>query len=197
MHNFHTSQSLNLLVPNEVVPIEHYLKQPQRLVQAITDPRRIETVDDSVYRLSMRPLQFLGIHIEPMADLKVWSTADGSLCLEALDCQVRGPEYLSHINDTFSLGLQGKLTPQRQEFHTELTGQANLSIQLELPPPIKFMPHPVLDSAGKAFLGGILSTIKHRIERQLVEDYRHWVKMTLKRPDLTSNTGTLRSNLAQ
>jgi hypothetical protein len=49
-------------------PIEHYLKQPQRLVQAITDPRRIEAVDDSVYRLSMRPLQFMGIHIEPMAD---------------------------------------------------------------------------------------------------------------------------------
>jgi hypothetical protein len=197
MHNFHTTQTLNLLVPNEVVPIEHYLKQPQRLVQAITDPRRIEAVDDSVYRLSMRPLQFMGIHIEPMADLRVWSKPDGTLHLQAVDCQVQGPAYLNHINETFSLGLLGRLTPHQQDRHTELKGQADLSVQIDLPPPLKFMPGAMLESAGNTFLHGILSTIKHRLEHRLVEDYRHWVKATLDRGDSPTRATALRGNLAQ
>ncbi|MGB3201602.1 MAG: DUF1997 domain-containing protein, partial [Nodosilinea sp.] len=77
MQEFHASQHLRLRVPNEAIPIEHYLRQPQRLVQAITDPRRIEVLGDGVYRLSLRPLQFMGISIEPTADLRVWSLTDG------------------------------------------------------------------------------------------------------------------------
>ncbi|MBW4484043.1 MAG: DUF1997 domain-containing protein [Tildeniella torsiva UHER 1998/13D] len=178
MKEFHASQTLRLRVPNEAIPIEHYLRQPQRLVQAITDPRRIEVLGDGVYRLSLRPLQFFGISIEPTADLRVWSLADGTLRLESVACRVKGPEYLSFVNDSFGMALQGTLTPQRQETYTELQGQADLQIRLELPPPIRFMPASVLDRTGKTFLGGILGTIKHRIERQLVEDYRAWVAST-------------------
>ncbi|MGB3201709.1 MAG: DUF1997 domain-containing protein, partial [Nodosilinea sp.] len=90
-----------------------------------------------------------------------------------------GPNYLSFVNDSFGMALQGTLTPRRDSSHTELQGQADLQIQLELPPPIRYMPNSVLDRTGKAFLSGILSTIKHRIERQLVEDYRAWVATTL------------------
>ncbi len=175
MQAFHASQSLRLRVPNEAIPIEHYLRQPQRLVQAITDPRRIEMLGDGVYRLSLRPLQFFGISIEPTADLQVRSLSDGSLHLESVDCQVKGPDYLSFVNDSFGMALKGVLTPQRHDSYTELVGQADLQIQLELPPPIRFLPVSVLDRTGKTFLGGILGTIKHRIERQLVEDYRAWV----------------------
>ncbi|MBD2232983.1 DUF1997 domain-containing protein [Phormidium tenue] len=178
MKEFHNRQTLRLRVPNEAIPIEHYLRQPQRLVQAITDPRRIEVLGDGVYRLSLRPLQFFGISIEPTADLRVWSLADGTLRLESVACQVKGPEYLSFVNDSFGMALQGSLTPQRQDTHTELQGQADLQIHLELPPPIRFMPASVLDRTGKTFLSGILGTIKHRIERQLVEDYRAWVATT-------------------
>ncbi|PSR15379.1 hypothetical protein C8255_23065, partial [filamentous cyanobacterium CCP3] len=182
MQDFHASQNLRLRVPNEAIPIEHYLRQPQRLVQAITDPRRIEVIGDGVYRLSLRPLQFLGISIEPTADLQVRSQADGTLTLESVGCQVKGPDYLSFVNDSFGMALQGVLTPQRGDRYTELQGRADLQIHIELPPPIRFMPAPVLDRAGKTFLSGILSTIKHRIERQLVEDYRAWVATTHAQP---------------
>lgn len=178
MKEFHNRQTLRLRVPNEAIPIEHYLRQPQRLVQAITDPRRIEVLGDGLYRLSLRPLQFFGISIEPTADLRVWSLADGTLRLESVACRVKGPEYLSFVNDSFGMALQGTLSPQRQATHTELQGQADLQIRLELPPPIRFLPASVLDRTGKTFLSGILGTIKHRIERQLVEDYRAWVATT-------------------
>jgi hypothetical protein len=196
MQDFQAYQTLCLRVPNEAVPIEHYLRQPQRLVQAITDPRRIEPLDGGVYRLSLRSLQFLGINVEPTADLKVWSTADGTLNLESVQCQVRGPDYLSFVNESFGMTLRGTLKPQRQDNHTELTGRADLGIHIELPVPIKYMPDPMLDRAGKAFLNGILMTIKHRIERQLVEDYRAWVAATLQRTEGTTQN-SLRGNLAQ
>ncbi|NMF84709.1 DUF1997 domain-containing protein [Nodosilinea sp. P-1105] len=196
MQEFQAHQTLRLRVPNEAIPIEHYLRQPQRLVQAITDPRRIDPLDDGVYRLSLRSLQFLGINVEPTADLKVWSTADGTLNLESVQCQVRGPDYLSFVNESFGMTLKGTLKPQRQDSHTELTGRADLGIHIELPAPIKYMPDPMLDRAGKAFLNGILMTIKHRIERQLVEDYRAWVAATLRRSDGATQS-SLRSNLAQ
>jgi hypothetical protein len=195
MHKFYASQALRLRVPNEAVPIEHYLRQPQRLVQAITDPRRIEVLGEGVYRLSLRPLQFMGISIEPTADLRVWSLADGTLRLESVRCQVKGPEYLSFVNDSFGMGLQGTLTPHRQAHYTELVGQADLQIRLELPPPIRFMPPSVLDRTGKTFLSGILGTIKHRIERQLVEDYRTWVAATLTQPQVSQ--GALRGQAAE
>lgn len=195
MKEFHASQTLSLRVPNEAIPIEHYLRQPQRLVQAITDPRRIEPREDGVYRLSLRPLQFFGLKVEPTADLRVWGLPDGTLCLEALDCEVHGPDYLSHINESFSLGLKGRLKPFRQEQHTELKGQADLSIQLELPPPIKYMPAPMLEATGRTFLSGILMTMKSRIEHHLVQDYRAWAEHTRQGQGLPS--GSLRGNLAQ
>ncbi|MGG6237121.1 hypothetical protein C7293_20425 [filamentous cyanobacterium CCT1] len=196
MQEFHASQNLRLRVPNEAIPIEHYLRQPQRLVQAITDPRRIEVIGDGVYRLSLRPLQFLGISIEPTADLQVRSQADGTLTLESVGCQVKGPDYLSFVNDSFGMALQGVLTPQRGDRYTELQGRADLQIHIELPPPIRFMPAPVLDSAGKTLLSGILSTIKHRIERQLVEDYRAWVATTHAQPEV-SGQGSLRGRAVE
>ncbi|MFQ4135035.1 DUF1997 domain-containing protein [Nodosilinea sp. PGN35] len=196
MKEFHARQTLCLRVPNEAIPIEHYLRQPQRLVQAITDPRRIEVLGDGVYRLSLRPLQFFGISIEPTADLRVWSLADGTLRLESVACRVKGPEYLSFVNDSFGMALQGSLTPQRQATYTELQGQADLQIHLELPPPIRFMPASVLDRTGKTFLSGILGTIKHRIERQLVEDYRAWVAATLAHGEVQGQ-GTLRGRAVE
>lgn len=190
MHEFHASQTLRLRVPHEAIPIEHYLRQPQRLVQAITDPRRIEVLGEGVYRLSLRPLQFFGLSIDPTADLRVGSLADGTLRLESVACQVKGPEYLSFVNESFGLALQGTLTPKRQASYTELQGRADLQIHLELPPPIRFMPVSVLDRTGQAFLGSILTTIKYRIERQLVEDYRAWVATSQRQPP-TNAQGSL------
>jgi hypothetical protein len=183
MQEFRASQLLNLRVPNGPLPIEHYLRQPHRLVQAITDPRRIDQLEEGLYRLSLRPLQFLGISIQPTTDLRVWVLADGTLCLEAVDCQVYGPAYLDYVNQSFSMGLTGRLTPQPQAPYTALVGQADLQVQLDLPAPLALMPSAMVQTAGGRLLGGILATIKHRLERQLVEDYHSWAHQQGDRPN--------------
>jgi hypothetical protein len=201
MKDFRTTKTLNLLVPNQVIPIEHYLRQPQRLIQAITDPKRIEPLGQSVYRLSLRPLSFLGIRIEPTADLRVWTQSDGTLRLQSVACEVKVPGYLSYVNQSFSMALEGRLKPERQTggsvpSSTALRGKAHLAVQVELPAPIKFMPDSVLDSAGRTFLNGILSTIQHRIERQLVEDYRAWAVAT-QNHSVAAGAGQLQGKTAQ
>lgn len=196
MNNFRTRKTLNLLVPNESIPIEHYLRQPQRLIHAITDPKRIDQVEPSVYRLSLRPLSFLGISIEPTTDLQVWTQSDGTLRLRSVRCEIKVPEYLGYVNQSFAMALEGGLTPRKQGDQTRLSGKADLAVQVELPAPIKFMPNSVLDSAGRTFLIGILSTIQHRIERRLVEDYRDWAS-TNGETTPTAQQNSFRRPLAQ
>lgn len=175
MYHFQASQSLRMTVPDEAVSIQHYLRQPQRLVQAITDSTRIEPVGKDLYRLSLRSRKFLSFNIEPTATLRVWSSANDVLHLKAVDCQVLGFE---HLNRSFELGLEGILVPTSRGAETEIHGEAHLQVQLELPPPMQWTPKPLVESTGRAFLSGILATMKHRLERQLVSDYRAWVADT-------------------
>ena len=176
MRNFQVSQNLKMLVPNEVIPIEQYLRQPERVVQAITDPSQIQQLAPSHFRLRLRPLKFMMLRLEPTVDLQVWTEAKGILHLKALDCEIRGVQFLK---DSFYLELAGILFPCPREGNTELSGKADLKIQVEVPPPLKVIPESMLESSGRAFLKGILLTIKYRLERQLVQDYRRWVKANL------------------
>ncbi len=183
MRHFQVSQTLKMVVPNEVIPIEQYLRQPQRLVQAITDSSRIQQLAPSHFRLRLRPLEFMMLRIEPKVDLQVWTEAKGILHLKALDCEIRGAQFLQ---ESFGLELAGTLSPHRRGSETELSGKAYLKVQVEVPPPLKLIPESVLESSGRAFLKGILLTIKYRLERQLVQDYRRWVKGNSAQPNSLS-----------
>ena len=174
MQHFYVTQTLKMNVPNEAISIEHYLCQSQRLVQAITDSSRIQQLAPSHFRLRLRPLQFMMLRFEPIAELQVWTNPDGTLQLRSLNCEIRGAERL---NQSFNLELSGTLKPQRQETITELLGKADLMVQVEIPPALELVPDQVLKTTGKAFLNGILLTIKSRLESQLVQDYRRWVRV--------------------
>ena len=179
MRHFQVSQTLKMNVPKEVIPIEHYLRQPQRLIQAITDPSRIQQLNPSHFRLQLLPLQFMMLRLEPTVDLEVWTQAEGTLHLRSLNCEIRGAQFLPQ---SFGLELAGTLSPHRRGSTTELQGKADLKIQVDVPPPLKLLPDSVLDKSGRAFLNGILSTIKYRLERQLLQDYDRWVQGKLAQP---------------
>ncbi len=173
MQHFHVTQTLTMNVPNEAISLEHYLCQPQRLVQAISDSSRIQQLAPSHFRLRLRPLQFMMLRFEPIAELQVWTNPDGAIQLRSLNCEIRGAERL---NRSFDLNLSGVLAPRRQETTTGLLGKADLAVQVEIPPALKLVPEQVLKTTGEVFLNGILLTIKSRLESQLVQDYRRWVR---------------------
>lgn len=172
MHTrFLASQSVDMAVPEQSVPIQHYLRQPQRLVRALVDTSRMEQLSEDRFRLKMRPLSFMTLSIQPIVDLKVWTESDGTVHLKSVGCEIRGVEY---INDRFALKLIGKLVPCQSNGRTYLKGIANLEVQVELPPPFWFTPKPLLEATGNGLLKSVLLTIKQRLMHQLISDYCHW-----------------------
>ena len=165
------SQSAELIVPEQPIPIQHYLRQPQRLITALVEPNRVEQLSEDTFRLKMRPLSFLMLSIQPTVDMRILATADGSIALESIACEILGIEY---INQRFSLKLFGQLVPVLVDGVTSLKGKADLTVQVDVPPPLMFTPKPILEAAGNGLLRSVLLTIKQRLMHQLLQDYRQW-----------------------
>lgn len=173
MHTrFTASQSVEIAVPEQPIAIQHYLRQPQRLVNALVDPSRIEQLSEEDFRLKMRPLAFMTLSIQPTVDLKVWAESSGTIYLQSIACDIRGVDY---INQRFALNLKGHLSPYQTANKTYLKGEADLEVIVELPLPFSLTPTPILEAAGNALLKSVLLTIKQRLLHQLLADYCCWV----------------------
>lgn len=173
MHSrFTASQTVEIAVLGEPIPIQHYFRQPQRLVNALVDPSRIEQLSEELFRLKMRPLAFMTLSLQPTVDLKVWAESNGTIHLQSVGCEIRGVDY---INQRFALNLKGYLSPCLLNGGTYLKGLADLEVKVELPPPFSLTPTPILEAAGNGLLKSVLLTIKQRLLYQLLADYRRWV----------------------
>lgn len=191
--SFNASESVQISVDNQAMPpIQHYLRQPQRLVQAIADPQLIKQISDDLYELKMRPINFMEIyHFQPIVQLKVWSGSRSSVYLKSAGCQIKGIDY---INDRFTLNLKGVLYPHEQNGQTTLEGQADLEVGVELPAALMFTPKSFLERTGNKLLKGVLSRIKQKLMTQLVQDYIAWASQELQpkvesTPKLTPDLG--------
>lgn len=166
------SQTVELAVPEQPIPIQHYLRQPQRLIQALVDPSRVEQLNSECFRLKMRPLNFMMLAVQPTVDMQIWAETDGIIRLKSVDCEIRGVEY---INQRFDLSLRGRLEPYQWKDKTHLRGRADLQVQVDVPPPLGLTPKPILEATGNGLLHSVLLTIKQRLMHQLLLDYRQWV----------------------
>ncbi len=173
---FTASEAVNLTVPPENTPIQHYLRQPQRLVKVIANPKLMTPLSENRFHLKMRPLNFLDIyHFQPSAVLKVVSDSNGAVTLSSERCEILGNDY---INDRFSLKLKGKLEPITENGTTYLKGIANLTVDVDLPPALWFTPRPMLETTGNGLLKSVLNRIKQKLMSQLIADYQEWAKQT-------------------
>ncbi|MEG3436649.1 DUF1997 domain-containing protein [Pannus brasiliensis CCIBt3594] len=169
---FTASESVEIVVEKQTIPIQHYLRQPRRLVQAIVDTNRMEPLSEHHFRLKMRSLNFLEMYyFQPTVVLNVWATSGGTVFLHSEDCEIKGIDY---INDRFSLNVKGKLAPTEENGKTYLVGKANLEVKVELPPPLWLTPRPLLEVTGNGLLKGVLVRIKQRLMTRLLDDYRQW-----------------------
>lgn len=169
--HFHASQSVHIVVPEQPIPIRHYLRQPQRLTHALVDPSRIEPLGADCVRLKMRPLSFMAITIQPTVDMRIWADTDGVVHLRSITSEIRGVQY---IDERFHLDLVGRLAPEDRSESTYLVGHADLKVHVDLPPPLGFTPRPILETTGNGLLQSVLVTVKQRLMHQLLVDYRRW-----------------------
>jgi len=170
---FSADEVVSLRVEAQKIPIQHYLRQPQRLVQAITDPNLVEQLSETRFIVKMRPLNFLNFyHFQPTVGLKVWSDSQGTVYLNSESCEIKGIDY---INQRFFLNVTGKLAPESKNGQTYLVGKAELEVKVALPPPLWLTPTPLLEIAGNGLLKSVLVRIKQRLIGQLLKDYYEWV----------------------
>ena len=170
--SFSASESVRISIANEEPPIKHYLRQPKRLVNAISDSQLMKQVADDLYELKMRPINFMEVyHFQPIVLLKVWSGSNGSVYLKSEGCQIEGIDY---INKRFSLKLKGVLYPHEANGQTTLEGQSDLEVGVELPAALMFTPKVFLERAGTKLLKSVLGRIKGKLTTQLIQDYRIW-----------------------
>ena len=169
---FTASQSVTIAVPKQSVPIQHYLRQPHRLVNAMVDNSRIQHISEEVFRLKMRPLNFMSLSIQPIVDMRVWADTHGTIYLRSEGCEIRGFEY---VNQRFALNLKGYLSPHHDADHTRLEGKADLEVLVDIPYPFSLTPKAILETSGNGLLKSVLLTIKQRISHHLLTDYRSWV----------------------
>lgn len=169
---FSAVQSVEMAVPEQPIPIQHYLRQPQRLIQALIDPAQVESLGEDCFRFKMRPLHFMALSLQPTVDLRIWAESDGTIHLRSIACEIRGIEY---INQRFNLNLVGRLAPVQQATKTYLKGRADLQVEVDLPPPLSLTPRPLVETTGNGLLRSVLLTVKQRLVHQLLSDYCLWV----------------------
>jgi Protein of unknown function (DUF1997) len=168
---FTADRSVDIAVPKHPIPIQHYLRQPHRLVRCLVDSNRIKQIGDDEFCLTMRTLSFFGFELQPTVFLRVWAEADGTVQIVSTNCEIRGIDY---INQRFSLELVGKLSPYEKHGQTYLSGRADLKVQVVLPPPLSFTPKAIVEAAGNSLLKSILIAFKQRLMHQLLADYVTW-----------------------
>jgi hypothetical protein len=172
------SEPVTIPVEQESIPIQHYLRQPQRLVNAIADPKLMETLGGDRYRLKMRPLNLLNLyHFQPTVVLKVWSSSRGTVYLQSESSEIRGVNY---INARFSLKVNGLLSILQKEGKTYLKGEAFVEVNVELPQVFSLTPKSLLETAGKSLAKNVLMRIKQRLLSHLLADYHQWAEGTEK-----------------
>ncbi|ASC69972.1 hypothetical protein XM38_009020 [Halomicronema hongdechloris C2206] len=176
MVRFTASQSIHLSVDPQPIPVGHYLRQPRRLINALMDMKRVDVLGDGRFRLTMRPLKFMMLHIQPTVDLQIDTEANGRIQLYSTGCQIRGNQY---VNQRFDLHLKGHLAPICRQDSTHLEGTAHLVVEVELPPALRFTPRSLLETTGNGLLKSILMTIKQRLSSHLLSDYYQWVQSQL------------------
>lgn len=190
MPRFATSQSVEIELPGPLAELEAYLDQPSRIVYALFDARRVQKLEDDVFRLQMQTLQFFMLKVQPTVDLRVWTDSQHVLHIEAIDCQLTG---IDAINHQFTLTLNGHLRPTAGASASkipstkpaiapasgdaatgQLEGVADLAVQVELPATFAIISNGLIKRAGNKLLGGVLGTIKQRLVNCLSDDYKQW-----------------------
>lgn len=169
LSRFAASQTVELAISQPAArSLQDYLRQPQRIVRTLFNHDQLEVLANDLYRFEMRPLQFFALQLRPVVDLAVWTNQQGALQIQSRDCQIRGLDTLAA---KFQLNLEGELMAQPTN---QLTGEARLQVEVQMPPLMRLTPRAILETAGNTLLKGVLLTIRQQIQRRLVEDYLVW-----------------------
>ncbi len=182
-----SSESINLSIPNQSVPLRHYLQQPHRLVGSLASSNQVVSLGNKRFRLYLNTIVFFAFRVQPIVDLEIINADDDRLYVRSIACEIRGNDF---VNQHFNLSLSGHLKYATQTRATRLMGQADLKISVGIPPVLDLVPKTLLEKTGNHILRSILMTMKQRIIHNLATDYRRWSEAQ-KAEDIRMNAGKI------
>lgn len=166
---FSACQQLTLPVSEGAEHLSAYLRDEERIVAALLDPRQLEPLGPGHYRYVVTRVQVFQFQIQPIVELRA-RHRNGRVELEAIDCQLEG---LGPLED-FHLTLNSWLAASPEG----LEGDAALAVTVSRPPLLKLIPPGVLEATGRSVLSGILLGIRKRVSQQLLRDFNAWCRAT-------------------
>lgn len=174
MVHLHASQSVEVAIVPAPIPIHQYLTNTERLVYSLAEPSQIKALGHHTFQFSMRPIKFLMLTIEPIADVQIYSNDCNEVIIYSDSCRLR---HQSVLNRHFSFKLTGWLAARPD--NSGVSGNAELDIMIDLPSTFYVTPKALLESTGNAIANRILITIKQRLQRRLIHEYRGWISSKL------------------
>lgn len=173
---FKARQSVDMMIPPAAVPIEAYLRQSERIVQALgntgANTGGVEALGGELFRLKLKPLKFFTLLLQPIVDMRVWVDGADLLRVQSVGCEILGLGDFDQQH--FELNLSGEMYPLLVQGRMKLLGEVSLRVNVDMPMPISLTPKPVLETTGSAIMLGVLSTMKQRLTKNLVTDYQEW-----------------------
>lgn len=166
---FSASQELTLPVNHECERLSSFLNDEARVMASLFDPSQLTLLRQGHYSYAVTKVNVFQLSIQPVVELQI-RVNEGRVDLEAVDCQLEG---LGLVDD-FQLGLKAWIAAGQKG----LEGEAALDVTVSRPPLLKLIPPPVLEATGRSVLSGILLTIKSRVRKQLLGDFRDWCRAT-------------------
>jgi Protein of unknown function (DUF1997) len=173
---FQAKQSVELFIPDAALPIQAYLRQSARVVRALGSSESVVALGGELYQLRLKPINFLSLRLQPIVDMRVWTTSDGNLHIQSVNCEILGLEQFNE--QQFMLNLVGELQPVRVRQSMRLQGHVQLSVQVDMPMPIALTPKTILEGTGNTIMSGVLASMKQQLKKNLVADYQTWANAT-------------------
>jgi hypothetical protein len=173
---FQAKQSVELLIPEAPLPITGYLRCADRVVGALSSAGEVFELGDDLFQLQLKPISFLSLSIQPIVAMRVWNEGADCLHIQSVKSEILGLEQFNNPN--FQLNLTGELRPVEQRRRTYLQGHVQLSVEVEMPMPLALTPKPILESSGNAIMSGVLSGMKQRLKKNLIQDYQDWASQS-------------------
>ncbi|NJK72464.1 MAG: DUF1997 domain-containing protein [Synechococcaceae cyanobacterium SM2_3_60] len=169
---FAAQQSASLTLAGSRAEVEAFCQEPEHLVAALIDRDRVVRHGVDLFRVRMRPIQALGLHIQPIVDLRLTTAPGAQVTLQATGCHLAGNDWL---NQHFGLDFQGILQPETAtEQSVTLAGLADLHVHISLPPMLRFTPAPLVQAVGNPIMQGVLLAIRHSLSQELPRQFYYW-----------------------
>ncbi|XP_022746815.1 uncharacterized protein LOC111296663 isoform X2 [Durio zibethinus] len=156
-------------------PLIEYMSLPASQY-SVLDAERIERIDDNTFRCYVYRFKFFNFEVCPVLLVRVEEQPNGC-CIKLLSCKLEGSPIVVAQNDKFDASMMNKIscdTNRSNSFVQELTSDAVIEVNIEVPFAFRPIPLGLIESTGTQVLEQILRLMLPRFMAQLVKDYQAW-----------------------